>query len=85
MLRARAHNDGKNPAWTSYEKLRDVIEKKMFSSTEELLPVISFNTKASSEDQKKHQNFVERMVDKGYTEKQVRLLSEWYLRVRKAS
>jgi serine protein kinase len=26
-----------------------------------------------------------RMVNKGYTEKQVRLLSEWYLRVRKAS
>jgi predicted Ser/Thr protein kinase len=24
-------------------------------------------------------------VEKGYTEKQVRLLSEWYLRVRKAS
>ena len=26
----------------------------MFSNTEELLPVISFNTKASTEDQKKH-------------------------------
>jgi serine protein kinase len=25
------------------------------------------------------------MVGKGYTEKQVRLLSEWYLRVRKSS
>jgi serine protein kinase len=25
------------------------------------------------------------MMEKGYTEKQVRLLSEWYLRVRKAS
>jgi len=25
------------------------------------------------------------MIDKGYTEKQVRLLCEWYLRVRKAS
>jgi len=85
VLRARANNDGKNPTWTSYEKLREVIEKKMFSSTEELLPVISFNTKASAEDQKKHQNFVDRMVDKGYTEKQVRLLSEWYLRVRKSS
>jgi len=24
------------------------------------------------------------MVDRGYTEKQVRLLAEWYLRVRKA-
>ncbi|MES0872815.1 PrkA family serine protein kinase [Sinimarinibacterium thermocellulolyticum] len=85
VLRARAQSGGKNPHWTSYEKLREVIEKKMFSSTEELLPVISFNAKASAEDQKKHENFVGRMVAKGYTEKQVRLLSEWYLRVRKSS
>ncbi len=85
VLRARANNHGKNPAWTSYEKLRTVIEKKMFSSTEDLLPVISFNAKASSEDQKKHQEFVNRMVAKGYTEKQVRLLAEWYLRARKSS
>jgi len=85
VLRARAGNQGKNPAWTSYEKLRDVIERKMFSNTEELLPVISFNAKASAEDRQKHQGFVERMVGKGYTEKQVRLLAEWYLRVRKAS
>ncbi|APZ42303.1 PrkA family serine protein kinase [Acidihalobacter ferrooxydans] len=85
VLRARANHQGKNPAWTTYEKLRDVIEKKMFSSTEDLLPVISFNAKASTEDQRKHQDFIERMIDKGYTEKQVRLLAEWYLRVRKAS
>jgi serine protein kinase len=85
VLRARAAQGGKNPKWTSYEKLREVIEKKMFSSTEELLPVISFNAKASNEDKKKHENFVSRMVEKGYTEKQVRLLSEWYLRVRKSS
>jgi serine protein kinase len=85
VLRARAQNHGKNPAWTSYEKLRLVIEKRMFSSTEDLLPVISFNAKASSEEQKKHHEFVERMVAKGYTEKQVRLLAEWYLRARKAS
>ena len=84
VLRARANNNGKNPAWTSYEKLREVIEKKMFSNTEELLPVISFNAKASAEDQRKHDSFVERMVSKGYTEKQVRLLCEWYLRVRKS-
>jgi serine protein kinase len=84
VLRARAQHGGKNPHWTSYEKLREVIEKKMFSSTEELLPVISFNAKASVEDQKKHESFVGRMVAKGYTEKQVRLLSEWYLRVRKS-
>jgi len=85
VLRARAQNYGKNPAWTSYEKLRVVIEKRMFSSTEELLPVISFNAKASSEEQKKHHEFVDRMVAKGYTDKQVRLLAEWYLRARKAS
>ncbi len=85
VLRAKAHNNGKNPVWTSYEKLRTVIEKKMFSNTEELLPVISFNTKTSSEDQRKHDDFVARMMEKGYTEKQVRLLSEWYLRVRKSS
>ncbi len=85
VLRARARQDGKNPAWTSYEKLRAVIEKKMFSNTEELLPVISFNAKASGEDQKKHADFVNRMITKGYTEKQVRLLCEWYLRVRKSS
>lgn len=85
VLRARANNAGKNPNWTSYEKLRTVIEKKMFSNTEELLPVISFNAKASAEDAKKHENFVQRMVDKGYTAKQVRLLCEWYLGVRKSS
>ncbi|HEC19223.1 MAG TPA: PrkA family serine protein kinase [Gammaproteobacteria bacterium] len=85
VLRARARNGGKNPLWTSYEKLKEVIEKKMFSTTEDLLPVISFNAKASNEEQSKHQDFVKRMTEKGYTEKQVRLLSEWYLRVRKAS
>ena len=85
VLRARANHGGNNPAWTSYEKLRTVIEKKMFSNTEDLLPVISFNAKTSSDDQKKHDDFVNRMMDKGYTQKQVRLLSEWYLRVRKSS
>ena len=85
VLRARAASGGKNPSWTSYEKLREVIEKKMFSNTEDLLPVISFNAKASEEDRSKHENFVARMVAKGYTEKQVRLLCDWYLRVRKSS
>lgn len=84
VLRARANNGGKNPSWTSYEKLREVIEKKMFSNTEELLPVISFNAKSSSDESNKHESFVKRMIEKGYTEKQVRLLCEWYLRVRKS-
>ncbi|MBP3142428.1 PrkA family serine protein kinase [Aliivibrio fischeri] len=85
VLRAKANNNGQNPNWTSYEKLRVVIEKKMFSNTEDLLPVISFNGKTSTDDQKKHDDFVARMMEKGYTKKQVRLLAEWYLRVRKSS
>ncbi len=84
VLRARANNSGNNPSWQSYEKMRSVIEKKMFSNTEDLLPVISFSAKSSSEDHKKHDDFVARMTERGYTEKQVRLLSEWYLRVRKS-
>jgi serine protein kinase len=84
VLRSRASNDGKNPSWMSFEKMRSVIETKMFSNTEDLLPVISFNTKASSDDNDKHAEFVKRMIKRGYTEKQVRLLSEWYIRVRKS-
>lgn len=84
VLRARASHKGQNPAWNSYEKLRLVIEKNMFSSTEDLLPVISFNPKASDEDKNKHRDFVQRMTGYGYTERQVRLLSEWYLRVRRS-
>jgi len=84
VLRARANNNGKNPEWQSYQKLRAVIEQKMFSTTEELLPVISFNPKSSHEDHEKHEQFVQRLIARGYTEKQVRLLSDWYLRVRKS-
>jgi serine protein kinase len=84
VLRARAAKSGNNPQWTSYEKLRLVIEKTMFSSTEDLLPVISFNPRASEDEQQKHEDFVQRLEQHGYTKKQVRLLSEWYLRVRKS-
>lgn len=80
VLRAKANNEGNNPDWTSYEKLRVVVEKKMFANTEELLPVISFSKKASSDETDKHNDFVNRMVTRGYTKKQVRLLVEWYMR-----
>ena len=83
-LRARAANNGKNPAWTSYEKLRNVIEKRMFSQVEDLLPVISFESKKDTETEKKHHEFVNRMLARGYTERQVRRLVEWYMRVNKA-
>ncbi len=83
-LRARARNNGRNPSWTSYEKLREVIEKRMFGQVEDLLPVISFGSKQDSVTEKRHTEFVQRMVERGYTERQVRRLVDWYMRVNKA-
>ncbi|MBT5049881.1 MAG: PrkA family serine protein kinase [Rhodospirillaceae bacterium] len=83
-LRTRANNNGNNPSWTSYNKIREVIEKRMFSQVEELLPVISFGSKKDKKTDKQHAEFVERMIGRGYTERQVRRLVEWYMRVNKA-
>ena len=83
-LRARARNGGRNPAWTSYEKLREVIEKRMFGQVEDLLPVISFGSKKDSSTEKQHDEFVQRMIERGYTARQVRRLVDWYMRVNKA-
>jgi serine protein kinase len=83
-LRHRATHDGKNPAWTSYEKIRNVIEKRMFTQVEDLLPVISFESKKDSDTQSKHNEFVKRMLARHYTARQVRRLVEWYMRVNKA-
>jgi serine protein kinase len=83
-LRPGAQNAGRNPSWTSYEKLREVIEKRMFSQVEDLLPVISFGSKKDSDTEQKHNDFVERMASRGYTPRQVRRLVEWYMRVNKA-
>jgi serine protein kinase len=83
-LRSRAANHGKNPSWTSYEKIREVIEKRMFSQVEDLLPIISFGAKQDSKTEKQHADFLDRMKARGYTERQVRRLVEWYMRVNKA-
>src|SRR3954465_10205049 len=83
-LRSRAQHGGNNPSWTSYEKIKEVIEKRIFSQVEDLLPVISFGSKKDGETEKKHGEFVARMVERGYTERQVRRLVEWYMRVKQA-
>ena len=51
---------------------------------EDLLPVISFGSKKDGDTEKKHGEFVARMVGRGYTERQVRRLVEWYMRVKQA-
>src|SRR5579864_192931 len=83
-LRYRAQHDGKNPSWTAYEKIRSVIEKRMFTQVEDLLPVISFESKKDSDTETKHNEFVKRMLARGYSSRQVRRLVEWYMRVNKA-
>ena len=82
-LRYKANNNGKAPRWDSYEKIKNVIEKKIFTNTEDLLPIISFGAKSNEEDEKKHRDFVKRMKDRSYTAKQIRILVDWFLRVRK--
>ena len=81
----RARSLGKNPHWTSYEKLRVVIEKRMFSKTEDILPIISFEAKGSQEMEERHKSFVNRMAARGYTEKQVRRLVDWYMHFKKST
>jgi len=82
-LRYKANNNGKSPRWDAYEKIKNVIEKKIFTNTEDLLPIISFGAKSNEEDEKKHRDFVKRMKDRSYTAKQIRILVDWFLRVRK--
>lgn len=77
-LEAIGRNKGQNPKWTSYKKMKDVIERKIFQATEDIMPIITFNPKATSEQKKAHEGFLERMKKKGYTERQVRILAEWW-------
>lgn len=80
VLRARSkpENAGNNPKWTSYEKLREVIEKKVFGKMDELLPIISFNKKATAKEQEAHNDFVKRMSERGYTPGQTKQMVAWY-------
>ena len=85
VLRYKAKNEGKSPAWDQYEKIKTVIEKRMFSATEQIMPVIAFGPKQDKETEEKHRGFVERMVEKGYTENQVKILVAWFTSNRKSA
>lgn len=83
VLRYKSKNEGRAPRWDAYEKMKTVIEKRMFSATEQIMPVIAFGPKQDKETEEKHRGFVERMVEKGYTENQVRILVSWFAANRK--
>lgn len=85
VLRYRARNEGKIPEWNAYEKIRTVIEKKMFTATAEIMPIVSFSPKGSADEQSKHDAFIERMRSKGYTDAQIKILVEWWIAHKKAS
>lgn len=85
VLRYKAKNEGKSPAWDEYEKIKTVIEKRMFSATEQIMPVIAFGPKQDKDTEEKHRGFVERMVEKGYTENQVKILVSWFTNNRKSA
>lgn len=82
-LRYKANHNTESPKWNSYGKMRDVIERKVLASTEEFLPMISFTPKGDQKTQEAHDNFVKIMGDKGYTQKQTRLITDWFMRMKK--
>ncbi len=83
MVLRQMAKEGKMPAWNAYNKMREVIERKVLSSTEEFLPVITFSPKGDAKAQQAHDHFVEIMMSKGYTKRQIRLVTEWFTRVKK--
>lgn len=86
VVRYKAGHQGAMPKWNEFEKMRQVVEKKVLNSTDEILPVISFSpTRRSDEENRKHKEFIGKMLERGYTEKQTRYLCEWFMKMRRQS
>ncbi len=83
-LRARAKNNGRNPEWTSYEKIRDVIERRMFTQIEELLAGDQLWCQEGQRSRAKAQRVRRTDDQRGYTRRQVRRLVDWYMRISKS-
>jgi serine protein kinase len=66
------------PKWNEYEKIKNVLEKRMFSATENIMPVIAFGPKQDTETEEKHNKFIERMTSNGYTLNQIKTLVSWW-------
>jgi serine protein kinase len=56
----------------------------MFSATENILPVVAFGPKQDKETAEKHDKFLARMIESGYTETQVKILVSWWSANKKA-
>ena len=84
VLRYKNKN-GSAPRWNEYEKIKVVLEKRMFSATENIMPVVSFGPKQDRELDEKHSKFLERMLEQGYTTSQVKILVSWWANQKKSS
>ncbi|MDR3571000.1 MAG: PrkA family serine protein kinase [Candidatus Pacebacteria bacterium] len=78
VLRYKARHEGRMPNWQEYAPMQRVIKKIVEKDTEELLPLISFGPKREKELDEKHVAFLARMKQRGFTEKQVRRIVQWY-------
>lgn len=78
ILRKRA--EGVKVTYNSYRKLGEIIEASVFKTMTDLLPIISFDVKNNERDNKTHETFVNNMVKLGYTERQVKVLVDFYVR-----
>lgn len=85
VLRFKARSEGRSPRWNEYEKIKVVLEKRMFSATENIMPVVSFGAKQDKDTEEKHGQFLKRMIENGYTENQVKILVSWWSANKKAS
>lgn len=83
-LRYRAEHKGNNIPWTENERIKEVLEKKLFNSIDDILPQISFEKPLSSTDAKDRTKFIDRMKEKGYTESQVRLVVDYFQRYKQS-
>jgi serine protein kinase len=85
VLRYKAKHESRAPRWNEYEKIKVVLEKRMFSATENIMPVVSFGAKQDKETEEKHTQFLKRMIENGYTENQVKILVSWWASNKKAN
>jgi serine protein kinase len=85
VLRYRAGHENRMPDWKEFQKMKKVIEATINKSTSDLLPIIKFGPKRSAEEEGKHQNFVERMMKRGYTKRQVQRIVTWHEQAKAAA
>lgn len=82
-LQYQAEHKGKLPPWTADKKIHRALQQKIFSSLENISPVISFDgVKRDKKEEAKHNDFVDNMVKLGYSRRQVRRLVSWNLRTK---